>query len=142
MKSNAKQRNLDKEKKKLWKEFERIYRKSVSSAKSLLKKAKVFHFFEEKDGWDDTPQPISGHVCDEMTPEEIFVWMYENAVNPRNIRSPYIYSDEEIESFRKNRNLLKIEDWKKSIEFYKEQIKKYEKRICDVEREIKTGRDT
>lgn len=123
-------------KKKLWNELEKIYRKSVKSATSLIKKAKICHFYEEKDGWDDSPQPITGHVVEEMTPEEIFVWMYENDVNPRNMRSPYIYTDDEIESFKKNRGLLKIEDYKRSIEFCKEQIKKYEGRIKDLLKDV------
>ena len=124
MKSNAKQRNPDKEKKQLWKEIELIYRKSVNSIWSILKKKKVYHFYEEKDGWDDNPQPITGCVREEMTPEEIIVWMYENDVNPRNMKSPYIYTDDEISSFKENRNMMKIEDCKRSIEFCKEQIKK------------------
>lgn len=136
MKSNDKKFNQDKEKKQLWKDIELIYRNSVKSIQSILKKKKSYHFYEDKDGWDETPQPITGCVREEMTPEEIIVWMYENDVNPRNIKSPYIYSDKDIESFKKNRNLLKIEDYKNSIKFYKEQIKKYEKRIEDFKSEL------
>ena len=135
MKNNAKQRNPDKEKKQLWKEIELIYRKSVNSIWSILKNKKVYHFYEDKDGWDDNPQPITGCVREEMTPEEIIVWMYENDVNPRNTKSPDIYTDYEISSFKENRNMMKIEDCKRSIEFYKEQIKKNEGRIKDLQRE-------
>ena len=133
MKSNAKQRNIEKTKKNIWKKLEGFYRGSIKSAGSLLKQMKVYHFYEDKDGWDDNPLPISGRVNEEMTPEEIFVWMYKNDVNPRNMKTPYIYTDEEIKSFKKNRSLLKIEDCKRSIEFYKEQIKKYEDRIEDLQ---------
>lgn len=137
MKSNAKQRKQDREKRELWKNIELVYRNAKKAIASLLKKNKRYHLYEDKDGWDNSVQPISGHVNEEMVPGEIIAWMYENDVNPRSIKSPYIYSDDEIGYYRKNRDLLKIEDWKKSIEFYKEQIRKYKKRISDAE--MKSG---
>jgi hypothetical protein len=127
-------------KKSIWNELEAVYRNSVAEINKILKKNKNFHFFETKDGWDDSTQPISGITYEEMTPEEIIVWMYENEVSPRSVKSPYIYTDREIRLYRENRDLAKIEDWKNSIEFCKEQIRKYENRISEVRKNTREGK--
>lgn len=131
MKSNA-TGNTKQRKNRIYKELVKIYSSAVKQASSIFKKNPDVHFFEEKDGWDNTPEPFTGHQKTPMEVEELFIWMCENSISPRSIQSPYIYTDAEIKNFKENHALAKVEDWKKSIEFYKKEIKKYENRIKDA----------
>jgi len=131
MRSNVKD-NTKQRKNRIYNEIVKIYTSAVKQTFSILKDNPDIHFFEEKDGWDNTPEPFTGHQREPMEVEELFIWMCENSISPRSIKSPYIYTDDEIMSFRKNCALAKIGDWKKSIEFYKKEIKKYENKINDA----------
>lgn len=129
---NSNVKNSKHRKDRIYKELVKIYSSAIKKASSILKDNGDIKFFECKDGWDDTPEPFTGNQKEPMTVDEIFVWMYENSVSPRSIQSPYIYTDEEIKSFKKNRALANVEEWMRSIDFYKKKIEKYESKIRDV----------
>ena len=105
------------------------YLGAVADVASVLDRYRDVHFYCEKDGWDDSLDPHTNYVNQPMEAADLLDWMYKNVCNGKCDIRPYMWTDDELKLYRNNRDLAKVDDWKQTIECYRKQIEKYERKI-------------
>ena len=116
----------------LYGRFVKICRSALAEMQSFMDSEDI-RFFEFKNGWDNRPGPVFGHVTEPMNAAELLIWMLENDAHlDGSSKRPFMYTDGEIREKRANLSLENIEDWRRQIAFLNERIETYRRRIADA----------